>query len=52
MSKTKVPEQMEKFWSSGGNKEKLQILAKEKILELAKIVGVNCECCNEWDNKR
>ena len=38
---TKVPEQMDKFWSSDTNKEKLQIFAKNKILELAKLLNIN-----------
>ena len=41
VSITKVPEQMEKFWCSEQNKIKLQQFAKEKIIELARIVKVN-----------
>ena len=38
---TNVPEQMEKFWTSESNKVKLQMFAKEKILELAKLININ-----------
>ena len=37
---TKVPEQMEKFWTSDSNKEKLQNFAKEKNIEMSKLCGV------------
>ena len=37
---TKVPKQMQKFWKSDSNKEKLQYFAKKKNIEMSKLCGV------------
>ena len=41
LSAIKVPEQMDKFWSSEKNKIMIQSFARDKIIELAKALNVN-----------